>query len=187
MFKLILLTGLCVLSACAPKTGGECNFRKTVYGKTLKHDTIPVELFIAKDFPADYTEHLLEAVKEINRDREYLKISTGSFSKTKNGYNEIFLVNPWVQHERSFLAVTRAWWSVNSIVENDMLVNVQDFNYRSDGKSFKSLMVHELLHVLGMKHDDSDPESIMYPYTLVSQREYMTEKEYKNLECAYGK
>lgn len=187
MYKLILLTGLCLLSACAPKAGDDCNFRKNVYGKTLKHDTLPVELFIASDFPTDYTESLQEAVKEINRNREYLKISVGSFSKTKNEKNEIYLVSPWTEFAPSYLALTRGWWDNGSIAENDMMINVDTFNFRSDGRNFRSLMVHELLHVLGMKHDDSDPESIMYPYTLVSQREYMTEKEYKNLECAYGK
>lgn len=188
MFNLILLAGLCLLSACAPKSAEDCQFSKNIYGKIRKHETLPLTLYVSPEFPEDYTQQLMEAAAEINRDRTYVQIYKSYLGHSKNYVNEIYLSYMRDEISENELAVTFVWWSaVGNIKETDIVINSQNYNFREDGHNFKRLMIHELLHALGMLHQEDDPVGIMYPYTFQFANQGMTEREYKNLECAYGK
>lgn len=188
LFNLFLLSGLCLLFGCAPEIGADCQFRTTIYGNLIKQDTLPLKLYVSPSFPTDYMQGLESAAAEINRDREYIQIGKIPTENSRNYVNEIYLVDSWKRESPSELAITTVSWNATgSILETDLLINSQYYNFREDGHSFRRLMVHELLHALGMKHQNDDMWGIMYPYTIANIDQKMTEREYKNLECAYGK
>ena len=186
MIKYLIL--LMFLAGCSPKAVDSCQFKTTIYGETVKHKSLPVVIYVDESFPSDYYDELTSAVKEINRDRLYIVIYTATTGKTYNYINEIILQKSWPDNNKQTQGITSLWYgSSGRIQETDIQVNVDDYEYSSGIYSFKTLILHELLHGLGMIHQEDDSNGILYPYLAARQVRGMTEREYKNLECAYGK
>lgn len=191
MTKLFLLSGLCFLFSCAPKPADDCQFTLDVYGKKIKHKKIPVVLYVSVDVPHEYFEIMQESVAEINKNRELLVLYRGDVvagPRQRNLANEVYFNSNWEDDRKSEQGRTNIWWTMNSgIQETDVLFNSDDFNFAEGKVSFKTLATHEFLHVLGLKHQEDDKHGIMYPYLPYYEQRGVTDREYKNLECVYGK
>lgn len=191
MTNLFLLLGLCSLFSCAPKSVDDCEFSTTVYGKRIQHAQLPLVLYVSQDVPQEFFEIMQESATEINRHKSYIVLYRGDIvagTRQRNFTNEVYFVNSWEDDRKVEQGRTHVWWTINSgISETDVLINVDDFDWKLGGFNFKTLITHEFLHALGMKHQNDDNDGIMYPYLAQYQSRGMTEREYKNLECAYGK
>lgn len=187
MINLFLLLGLCFFTSCAPKAVESCQFSVNVYGQIIKHKNLPLEIHYPVDLPSDFYISLQESVAEINRDRKYVVLTPATTNRTRNFTSEFYLSSEWDDGRTSEQGKTSVWWSGGYINEADVAINLDDFNYDNDGFSARTLFTHELLHALGMIHQKDDSAGIMYPYLNANQNRGMTEREYKNLECAYGK
>lgn len=190
MFNLILLAGLCLLSACAPKAADDCQFVQNVYGQKIVHKTLPVILYVSTDVPQEFFEIMQSSVAEINRDRTYITLFRGDViggARQRNLTNEVYFENNWPDDRKYEQAVTHSWWAGEHIGEVDVAFNTDDFNPVFGNINLKTLATHEFLHALGMRHQKDDENGIMYPELGYYQVRGMTEREYKNLECAYEK
>lgn len=186
MIKYLILLSFFV--GCAPKGVNSCQFNTTIYGQVVKHKNLPLVIYIDYDFPSDFYQDLMDSVREINRDREYIQILKHDTSKSRNFTNELYLKSDWADDEREKQGVTNIWHIASgAIQESDVIINVDDYDYRNSGYSFRTLVTHELLHALGLQHQTDDPDGILYPYLGQYKSRSVTEREYKNLECAYGK
>lgn len=186
----LALATTCFFFSCTPKKGDSCQFNANVYGDRITHQTLPVNLFVNTEVPAEMYEIMKESVKEINRDREYIRLYQSDVAggeKQRNFTNEVYFVTNWEEDRKQEQARTHAWWRGDSIEETDILINVRTYDWNNGSYNFKTLMTHEFLHALGMMHQESDSSGVMYPYLSQYQVRGMTEREYKNLECAYGK
>lgn len=190
MVNLILLAGLCLLSACAPKAADDCQFVQNVYGQKIVHKTLPVILYVSTDVPQEFFEIMQSSVAEINRDRTYITLFRGDViggARQRNLGNEVYFKDNWDDDRKSEQGVTHVWWNGNHIGEVDIAFNTDDFDFSSGTLSFRTLAMHEFLHALGMKHQKDDIHGILYPELPYYEVRGMTEREYKNLECAYEK
>lgn len=187
MINILFLTLVCFFAGCAPKLVDSCQFSVNVYGQIIKHKNLPLEIHYPVDLPHDFYLSLQESVAEINRDRKYIELIPATTDRTRNFTSEFYLSSEWEDDRKFEQGKTSVWWSDSYIREADVAINLDDYNYRADGFSAKTLFTHELLHALGMAHQKDDSAGIMYPYLAINQTRGMTEREYKNLECAYGK
>jgi len=89
----------------------------------------------------------------------------------QDGVNGIYFVcENWSYgregHEHETQAITQINLSDGQIVEADILVNCQDFQYSHkvdvNKVHLESLILHESGHVIGLPHDTQNPSAIMY-------------------------
>src|SRR5690606_31505228 len=98
-------------------------------------------------------------------DIETRKIQGGE--PQKNGMSIIYWRSTWESDRASEQARTTVYWIGDQIKEADIRVNAQDFrfywNQHSVGINIEALILHELGHVLGLKHRD-EGGSVMATY-----------------------
>ena len=67
-------------------------------------------------------------------------------------------------------AITKNTWFANSgrIEKSRIFINIKEFSYGKKSNRMKSVLLHEVGHVLGLRHSD-DKKSVMYPYNKMKQ------------------
>ena len=211
MFKLLqkralalLLIPFLFLSACAPKHQSEpdCGFVQNVYGERISwKDTAPISLLVHESFPAEMLPALQKAVADWEQamGRPVFRIvQTGyqSAGPRQDGVNVIYWMKTWEENKSTEQARTSVYWVGDQIREADIRVNAKNFcpfleqpavhtDQDCQDVHLESLLLHELGHVLGLKHKDNQ-SSIMATY-LGSQtkRTIVSKADQDNLKCEY--
>ncbi|MBO9668683.1 MAG: matrixin family metalloprotease, partial [Bdellovibrio sp.] len=113
-----------------------------------------------------------------------------AIAASKDSRNVIYWNKEWAE-KSNLQALTSLYWKGNKINEADLSIDAQYFTYfvdkpaESDDIHLQSLLVHELGHVLGLKHRTSMP-SVMWPILGSSvKRDELTESDRKSLKCEY--
>jgi len=195
----LLLFYLIVFEACGPKKTEEadCGFVQNVYGERISwKDTAPVGLYIHESFPAAMLPGLQKAMahwEQVLGRPAFRIIQTGyqSTSPRQDGVNVIYWLNTWEADKATEQARTSVYWVGDQIREADVRINDKNFNlYLDTPKSpmdvhLESLLLHELGHVLGLKHKD-DSSSVMGTYLASSTtRVQVSPADRENLKCEY--
>lgn len=188
------------LFACAPKPKVEdsCNFVQNVYGQRISwKDQVPIPLFIHADFPKQFIPALEKAMKvwETSAGHKLFTIINNNYrdnsTPEKDGKSVVYWLKAWEAEKPSEQARTSIYWVGDQIREADLRVNAKNFSYYLDTPQsdkqvhLESLLIHELGHVLGLKHNDAG-ESVMATYLALDfKRDVLSKDDQKAMVCEY--
>lgn len=198
---LILPVALFWLPACGPKfkeQEEDCGFVQNVYGERISWKSdVPIALSVHESFPSSYYPALEAAVKawETAAGRPLFKIVsygiTNPSAPKQDGSSVIYLMNTWEANKASEQARTSVYWIGDQIKEADIKLNDHDFNFYTDNANssadvhLESLLIHELGHVLGLKHKDG-VSSVMDTYlSAMTIRDKVSTADASSLRCEY--
>lgn len=205
MLKLIgvasMLIGALFLQACAPKSQDSCGFVQNSYGERVSWKAeVPVTMYLHTSVPEEYVGAIVAAAHtwEESAGRKLFNIVTtprisGQNSPRQDGKNVIYFMDTWESDRPFEQARTSVLWKGDQINETDIRVNTKDFTfYWNQGKSrssvnIEALMLHEMGHVLGLKHNDEETAgSVMATYLANgTDRTEPSSVDTTDLKCEY--
>lgn len=159
---LIVLLPLVFLAVSCTNSREENLFNTNVYGNPISWKKYPIPFSFHQDFPENKKREVLEEISSLNQILGFEAISIANETSSSVvlrdgsntlywGFNETFRMTPTEQGK------TVVVWIGSDIIEVDV-----NFNPAFTEVDFKSLVRHEICHVLGIKH--SDTISLMSPY-----------------------
>lgn len=203
LLRSVVLLPLLALSlqACGPKFKEQpsCGFVQNVYGERISwKDSAPVDLLIHRSVPAEMVVAIEDAIQEWENKagRPLFKIRAsnvaGPLEPRQDGVNLIYWMSSWEENKKSEQARTSVYWVGDQIRETDIRINAKDFSFYIDNPTgahgavdLQSLMIHELGHVLGLKHKDGSG-SVMDTYLQSNTpRNEVSTEDADNLKCEY--
>lgn len=177
----------------------DCGFVQNSYGERVSwkykgkitlyiHESVPAELRGAV-FSAAATWEKSLGHKLFNIVTENM---TGPIEPRQDGKNVIYFMDTWETQKYTEQARTSIYWNGDQIVEADIRINSKDFKFywkpqqQSLSKvNFEALVLHEMGHVLGLKHEDVK-ESVMATYLPSGQdRIHLAATDINHLQCEY--
>lgn len=197
--SLFILSTLVV--ACGAKQGFEseadCNFVQNVYGERISwKDEAPVEIYVHSSYPQKYVGALEAAIETFEKTAgrplfKFMGYASGPLQPRQDGQSIIYWMSTWEVDKKSEQARTSIYWVGEQIKEADIRINDFNFNYywleesTTSNIHIESLLLHELGHVLGLKHNDQSP-SVMSTYLSSSTvRNEISEFDANSLRCEY--
>lgn len=201
MLKFIVATvfiaaGLSI-QACAPKSQDDCGFLQNAYGERISwKGNIPITMHVHASVPPQYHAAIQAAADmwEKNAGRKLFDIvtqpRTGPINPIKDGSNVIYMMNTWEGDRSSEQGRTSVYWVGDQLKEADIRINSQ-FNFywnqapTGNAVNMEALVLHEMGHVLGLKHKDQGG-SVMATYLASgSDRVNLAETDSSSLQCEY--
>jgi predicted Zn-dependent protease len=200
--RMSLLVGIpMVFTACARFIPPEepCNFVQNSQSQRVSwKESVPVQIYVHQSVPEKFHEPIKDAIKEWNHwlNREALHAtfnSTGSLEPTRDGYSVIYWLNSWEPDRKTEQARTTVYWSGSQIYEADIRINNVNFKYyissdepdRLERVHFKSLILHELGHVLGLGHNDAQGSVMNVTLPNGKSRDQVGPVDKDSLSCEY--
>jgi hypothetical protein len=192
------------LQACAPKPQDDCGFVQNVYGERISwKGAIPVTMYLHESIPAAYVPAIVAAAKtwQDATGKQLFNIVTdhkitGAIDPQKDSQNVIYFMDSWEDDKPSEQARTSIYWIGDQIKEADVRINGK-FTYYWDDPStvtatnkissinIEALVIHELGHVLGLKHKDGT-DSVMATYLANdTDRVSIADTDKSALQCEY--
>jgi hypothetical protein len=203
MLRALLFTFfLCVLiglQACSPKSQKDCGFVQNVYGERISwKGNLPVVMHLHESVPAEYATSMASAAETWNRSagRKVIEVRTdqrilGDGNVQKDNLNVIYFNNSWEGDKSNEQARTSVYWIGDQIKETDIKINSKDFSFYTNqkrnegGVNIEALVLHEMGHVLGLKHKDTEG-SVMATYLASnSDRVQVQGTDIDALKCEY--
>ena len=205
LLPLMILT----IQACAPAAQEDCGFVQNVYGERISwQSNVPVKMYLHEDIPESMVPAIVSAADSWGRTagRPLFEIVTsnryhGPIKPHQDGVNVIYLMKNWETDRTNEQGRTSVYWVGDLIKEADIRLNAADFSYywenqnlsgasnsnksSTDPVNFEALVLHELGHVLGLKHKDGEG-SVMATY-LASRddRTAVSNTDVTDLKCEY--
>ncbi len=208
---LTLLSLSMILGACAEQPPAEesCNFVMNSNQRRVSWALMPIRFYADTSISDEQFFAIKEAMKvwndEFNRPVFELVGLTQQLPAplfhsdgrvVADGYNGIYVM-PAENFENSRTKNEQARTSISFrgdyIYESDILIDASEKFYYENQEirsstqmvHFKSLIVHELGHALGLEHIDED-ESVMNPKLQFGQyRTTISERDFESLACEY--
>ncbi|WII71387.1 matrixin family metalloprotease [Bdellovibrio sp. 22V] len=203
----VVLTSVLTIQACAPKSQEDCGFVQNVYGERISWKSdVPVTMRIHSSVPDSMVPAILSAADTWERTAgrklfnivQYPRVQ-GPLNPHKDGENVIYLMNTWEDNRASEQGRTSVYWIGDLIKEADIRLNGADFGFywnnstltqsiRRQGSApvnIEALVLHEMGHVLGLKHKDG-AGSVMATYLAAGDdrvRVALTDEQ--SLQCEY--
>lgn len=180
------------------KAEDSCGFVQNVYNQRISwKGKLPIHLQVHESFPAADMDALFAAAKqwELVLGRKAFDIDTtlvtGPLSPRQDGQNIIYYLSDWEADRPTEQARTTVYWVGDQIYEADIRINSKNFTFYLDEPQnggdvhLESLLVHELGHVLGFKHNDSGG-SVMATYLSSNTiRDQIGSIDSNELRCEY--
>ena len=198
------------VNACAPKAQEDCGFVQNVYGERISwKGQYPVTMYVHESVPESFYPAIQAAARtwQDASGKPLFKIVTnqklyGPASPTKDATNIIYFLNTWEEDKPSEQARTSIYWIGDQVKEADVRINGSKVNgqsrfsfywdqdpasaaNRASSINIEDLVIHELGHVLGLKHKDSS-NSVMATYlSNNSDRVNIADTDKSALQCEY--
>ena len=180
--KLLVLTSVAILFsliACSRqfKPQPPCNFvQNSDLQRVSWNRSVPIKLYVHKSVPLDRYPQMESVLREVVSDwnrqagkqlfvLEAFQVGGDNMPK-KDGYSMIYWMDTCEDKNRLEQARTTIYWSGSQIYEADIRINAKDHEYyvghdtSFTGVDFKSLMIHEFGHAIGLAHT-AQPKSVM--------------------------
>ncbi|UXR65041.1 matrixin family metalloprotease [Bdellovibrio bacteriovorus] len=205
----LILTVALFVQACAPKSQDDCGFVQNVYGERISWKSdVPVTMYLHESVPDSMIPAIRSAAATWARTagRDIIKIveyprEMGPLNPHKDGRNVIYFMNAWEANRASEQGRTSVYWIGDLIKEADIRLNAADFSFywngntlttaaKSERKSsspvnIEALVLHEMGHVLGLKHKDGSG-SVMATYlSSGDDRVNLAGTDTASLQCEY--
>lgn len=200
-----VLLAIAVFVGCAEsnKEQASCGFVQNVYGERISwKNQIPIPLQIHSSVPRDMIPAIENALQtwEQAAGRALFRIQnysyTGEVVPRQDGLNVISFLNSWESNKASEQARTSIYWVGSEIREADIRINAKNFTFytdvpvRSQDVHLESLVLHELGHLLGLKHTDQggqvSTQSVMATYLAAqTKRDILPEADIAAVQCEY--
>ena len=194
----LLLSTALFVQACAPKSAdNDCGFVQNSYGERVswKNEGI-VTLYIHQSVPDEYIPAIQSAADTWEKSvghRLFNIVTTkvgGPIAPHKDGTNVIYFMDTWESNRSTEQARTSIYWNGDQIEEADIRVNAKDFKFYWSDKianrvNIEALILHEMGHVLGLKHKDTGG-SVMATYLPSgADRVQLASTDVSDLKCEY--
>lgn len=205
----LVLTLALSIQACAPKSQEDCGFVQNVYGERISWKSdVPVTMYLHESVPDSMIPAIRSAAATWARTagRDIIKIvehprETGPLNPHKDGRNVIYFMNTWEANRSSEQGRTSVYWIGDLIKEADIRLNAADFSFYWNGSALttaakterkssspvniEALVLHEMGHVLGLKHKDGNG-SVMATYlSSGDDRVNLAGTDTASLQCEY--
>lgn len=182
----------------ASEAQADCGFVQNAYGQRVswKKD-IPVTLYIDPQYPLEFHQALARAAKHWNDAAGLtlilLKEPVTSFSEKnqKDKTNTFHWMNEWDESKSTLQGLTSLYWTGSQLTEADVAINNKNFTYYIDTFQnvqqvhLESLLVHELGHVLGLKHRSTVPSVMWAILNGGVDRSILTAADRETIKCEY--
>jgi hypothetical protein len=181
-FYTFLLMAVNYLNSCAPKAQNDCGFVQNIFGQRISWKTkSPIKVIVHSSVPTNLRAAILRAAATWDKQvgHKVIEISEESSllttSPSKDQKNGIYFLSEWESDRSSEQGRTSVYWVGDQIQEADIRINAFNFSYydqadpqqlvgsygakkagltATDGYSFEALLLHEMGHLLGLKHRD---------------------------------
>jgi hypothetical protein len=165
-----LLTLLIFQVQCAqpPAPQQDCGFVQNSDGQRVSwKGNLPIKIWFDASFPTQYYQSVQNAINTweqgVGRKVFDLQGPLPPSTPTQDGMSVIYWMGSWDPKLPNQQANTTIYWVDNRITEADMRINAQNFSFSASSVpnitnvDIESLVLHELGHSLGLKHDDLQP------------------------------
>jgi hypothetical protein len=199
-FRFIFITYLAfILASCSkPKAQKDCGYVQNVYGERVSwKQSAPVKMYFHTSVPVAYEASIRAAAESWNKahGRNIITIEeerVGGAGPARDGKNVIYYLSTWEADRSSEQARTSLYWVGDQIQEADIRINGQNYKFytelsesRAQAVSIQALLLHELGHVIGLRHNDATP-SVMATYLKANQdRIELQQADMASLQCEY--
>lgn len=184
--------------ALASASQDDCGFVQNSYGQRVSWKSqTPISLVFHPSFPQEFKNVFKKAAThwEDASGKSLFKYVEGTTANNresqKDGVNVVSWMDSWDTAKANQQAVTSLFWYGNKIQESDINVNGKNFAFYVDDYPgnrevhLESLFVHEIGHVLGLKHR-SDVTTVMWSILSAAvKRDTLTEADRITLKCEY--
>ncbi|MFN3454492.1 MAG: matrixin family metalloprotease [Pseudobdellovibrio sp.] len=201
-----------VVHSCAPKKSNDCGFVQNVYGERIRWKTqFPIPIYVNSSMPDELKPavHRAAATWESALGQKVFDIieesSSSSNSAGRDRKNGIYFLPEWESDRKSEQGRTSVYRAGDEIIEADISINSANFVYYGNNQtkdpvlvnknkstaygfySFESLILHELGHLLGLKHRE-DGGTVMATYLASGvDRIELASNDIADVRCGYGK
>lgn len=193
------------LAACAPKSQSDCGFVQNVYGERISwKNNLPVQMKIHESVPEEYVAAIKSAARSWNAaaGKEVIQIvdgRAGGAGADRDRVNVISFSSTWDADKLSEQAKTSVHWVGDQIQEADIKINAANntsgsavYNFywnehlaSGSGVNIEALVLHEMGHVLGLKHKETNG-SVMATYLASNaDRVKLAATDKDALQCEY--
>lgn len=180
----------------------DCGFVQNIYNHRLSwKGELPIKMSIHESVPREMIPSIQAAMDTWNKNlgkkvfviAETSVDGTKNLAKIKDGKNVIYWFGKgeW-KGEGDDQARTVISWLGSKIQEADVLINADHTSFYSKKPTkkgqidFESVVLHELGHVLGLKHNDSRP-GIMATYLKANtERRHVLTADLSSIRCEYS-
>lgn len=182
-----------------PPAKESCGFVQNTYGHRLSwQESSPINLYVHSSFPTELRPAIRSAAKqwELAMGRPMFNIIdqipiSGPNVSSEDGKNIIYYMDKWETNKPNEQARTIIYWVGDLIRETDIRINAKNFKYYwrppapSPAINIEAILIHEMGHVLGLKHKDG-VGSVMATY-LASNLDRITvaQTDIESLKCEY--
>lgn len=175
----------------------DCGFVQNSYGQRVSwKQSFPVKIYVDSNFPLEYDKVLATAAQKWEN---ILGKTLFTFERLKqasipgkDNQNVFYWMTTWTESDKSLQAMSTLSWANNQLVEADIKIDAQYYSYYTSSPAsntdihLESLLVHELGHVLGLKHVNNTVPSVMWQVLdYLLKREMPTVEDQANLKCEY--
>lgn len=199
--KKILFLSFMILVSCQPESKKQdlrsimsCSNQLEQKNHKIKWQKLPVVIHIEQSVPLEFRNSMKDAAAIWNKELgltaiEVSDVIVGSPAISMDNHNVVYWLDVPSVMPTSTQAVTIPTSYSGVITDADIVINGNDFRFSTTGENdkvdMKSLMVHEMGHVLGMAHTDNF-YSIMFPYLGDGQvRDHASVNDEISLNCIY--
>lgn len=182
----------------ATASEADCGFVQNSYGQRVSwKKNIPVVIAIHNNYPPEYEDILKSAAHHWDEAagmtlfRFEKRSSYASNSAQKDSLNAVYWMQDWPEVQKNLQALTNLYWKNNQITEADIAIDHKYFNFFTDAATtpydvhLESLLIHELGHVLGLKHRSTVPSVMWAVLNGAVKRDTLTAADRKTIKCEY--
>ncbi len=176
----------------------DCGFIQNAYGQRVSwKKNIPVTLQLHKDYPPQYEDILKKAAHHWD---ESAGMTLFRFVRTENllpevakkdTQNTVHWQQEWSESQKNMQGLTNLYWKGTQIYESDVAINNKYFNFFLENPTtpydvhLESLLIHELGHVLGLKHRSTVPSVMWSVLNGAIKRDTLTTADRETIKCEY--
>ena len=210
LFIGLLLANIVLACGLLPKVGPEttekiatasekdCGFVQNSYGQRVSwKQSLPVKIYLDPSMPTEYDTVVKSAAKKwedvLGRTLFVFERVTQTSVAAKDNRNVFYWMSPWTENDKKLQAMSSLSWANNQLIEADVKIDAQYYSYYVTNPTstmdvhLESLLVHELGHVLGLKHLANNSSTVMLPVLdYLLKREVPTAEDKANLKCEYN-